>query len=347
PLDFDNDGVPDADEGGDVDSDNEIDYPYGPDEWLETTTPSWYPPEGILVRVLIGRYDLPVHTGLDVARVYIDSDDNDMTGYSTQKIGADHMLEILGIEGEVVFKTVKEFTIGAPQTQWSWSTVMAQDQVRSETAFSSLEASFDATGLGFGPSIAVAFETSDWRNRKDDASQVGGRSLTRGDFGEYDIEYSSDAYNAFFTENADRVKFTRNGKEIAWDLPDAVYITHDGTRSLYKEIDLMDARLTGAEVTYEGQDRSVDITYVLEEGALKENIVLHSRVTGPEGSHLSIPTQIQFSSDLIIYMEGDEVYGGTRTDGPITFHERDSAQFSINSPFAIDSAGLRQDCQYI
>jgi len=48
PYDFDNDGTPDALEGGDLDSDGVIDYPAGTDVWLETTV------NGNDVRIYIG-----------------------------------------------------------------------------------------------------------------------------------------------------------------------------------------------------------------------------------------------------------------------------------------------------
>lgn len=43
PYDFDNDGVPDADEGFDVDNDGIIDFPYGNDMWMNTTLPANFP----------------------------------------------------------------------------------------------------------------------------------------------------------------------------------------------------------------------------------------------------------------------------------------------------------------
>src|SRR5439155_750133 len=42
--DFNNDNITDDRTGGDVDADGIVDYPAGPDCWLNTTIPSWYPP---------------------------------------------------------------------------------------------------------------------------------------------------------------------------------------------------------------------------------------------------------------------------------------------------------------
>jgi hypothetical protein len=348
PYDFNNDGTLDVDEDGDIDGDGEPDYPGGSDEILETTIPASYPLpyRGTTVRLFIGEILKPVLEGADIARAYIDSDDDDTTGYSISKIGADHVLEIMGIEGEIVSKSVKKFT-GATQAQWLWDTVLSGTEVAAELAFSNMESGFDTQGLGFGPQIIIAFETSDWMNRADEASSSGGRALTRGDYGEYDISYSSDSYDAFFTEEAGSVMFSRGGAEISWGLPDSIYWTSDGERGLIEELTLSNAQLWGPDVTYESMDSSVRVKYVVESGMLKETMTISSRMNGPEGSELSIPMNIQFSSDLMMYVEGQERDGRSRTGGPITFYERESARFHINSPYAVDSKGNRVDCEYV
>ncbi len=113
PHDFNNDGIPDNEsyvvvDGKklpDVDGDGIPDYPYGPDMWLNTTIPSWFPKPyaGRHVSVYIG--PVPHHAiyGYDTLRIYINSDNNKSTGFSLPQypLGADYMIEMYGIDGVV------------------------------------------------------------------------------------------------------------------------------------------------------------------------------------------------------------------------------------------------------
>ena len=83
PHDFNNDGIPDNESyvvvNGkklpDVDGDGIPDYPYGPDMWLNTTIPSWFPKPyaGRHVSVYIGPLPKETVTGNDTFYVYIKS----------------------------------------------------------------------------------------------------------------------------------------------------------------------------------------------------------------------------------------------------------------------------------
>ena len=83
PHDFNNDGIPDNEsyvvvDGKklpDVDGDGIPDYPYGPDMWLNTTIPSWFPKPyaGRHVSVYIGPLPKKPVTGNDTFYVYIKS----------------------------------------------------------------------------------------------------------------------------------------------------------------------------------------------------------------------------------------------------------------------------------
>ncbi|MFQ6106512.1 MAG: lamin tail domain-containing protein [Thermoplasmata archaeon] len=105
-FDFDNDGVADVSEGGDVDSDGELDYPFGDDFWLETTIPSNYtePYANQSVRIYIGPLPAKVTEGLDRAVLYLDRD-GPGTGLRTivdgQLVGYDFMFLITGKGGRI------------------------------------------------------------------------------------------------------------------------------------------------------------------------------------------------------------------------------------------------------
>jgi hypothetical protein len=73
-YDFDNDNVTDARTNNDVDGDNATDYPSGPDLWLNTTVPAWYPAPyaGRAVSRYIGPIAPRILEGVDSAIVYVD-----------------------------------------------------------------------------------------------------------------------------------------------------------------------------------------------------------------------------------------------------------------------------------
>ncbi|MFQ5885212.1 MAG: hypothetical protein ACE5IO_08955, partial [Thermoplasmata archaeon] len=348
PYDFNNDDVPDNQEGGDIDGDGVLDYPAGTDEWLITVIPGNFPPPyaGRSVSIFIGKIEKPMITGFDVARAYIDSDDDKTSGYWIGGLGADCLVEILGRNGEVVSSYVRRYKGPDGSTQWNWDD--PEDiGVDVRMGSYSLEAYFDAQSIGFAASIHMVFETSDWKKHKDVATNVGTRSLTRGDYGDYDISFSSRSYRAFFTEDADRVMFQRKDRQLSWELPRAIHWRTAEKQVIIEELKFSEARLDGLAIAYEGVNSAVDVTYHLEQNALKEEIVLSSPPSAPSDSYLSVPMRIHFSSDLIVYLEGEESMGGTKTQRPVTFYERDTARFTVSPPFAVDSREVRVDCEYL
>jgi uncharacterized repeat protein (TIGR01451 family) len=105
-YDFDNDGIPDMSEGGDVDSDDELDYPFGDDYWLETVLPASYaePYANQSVRRYIGPMPAEVSEGMDRVVLYLDRD-GPSTGLRTiadgQSVGYDFMLLVTGRGGRI------------------------------------------------------------------------------------------------------------------------------------------------------------------------------------------------------------------------------------------------------
>ena len=122
PHDFNNDGIPDNEsyvvvDGKklpDVDGDGIPDYPYGPDMWLNTTIPSWFPKP--YAGRTVHRYIGPVPgvrtiTGNDTFLIYIKSSDGE--GYSAPFLPfrAGYMIEISG-RGFIATAKMYEFSAG-------------------------------------------------------------------------------------------------------------------------------------------------------------------------------------------------------------------------------------------
>src|SRR3989449_7145487 len=93
PLDFNNDGTPDAQTNGDYDGDGITDYgfPGGTDYWLNTTIPNTFPVPyaGRAVSVYIGPTKSPPAPGEDVLRLFLDVDNSTWSGYSIGGVGAE------------------------------------------------------------------------------------------------------------------------------------------------------------------------------------------------------------------------------------------------------------------
>lgn len=117
-------------------------------------------------------------TGEDLLRIYIDSDMNNTTGQivtlSSKVIGADRMLEITGLNGEIVSKSIKTYSFGS-WTYTSGTINAANDKQR-------LEVDVSSSSLGGASSIDFIVETTDWRARTDLATAVpsGARSIGGG-----------------------------------------------------------------------------------------------------------------------------------------------------------------------
>src|SRR3989449_1150408 len=126
PLDFNNDGTPDAQTNGDYDGDGITDYgfPGGTDYWLNTTIPNTFPVPyaGRAVSVYIGPTKSPPAPGEDVLRLFLDVDNSTWSGYSIGGIGADRLIEIRGKEGEVTQSALLTFS-GSFPGQWAWTPI--------------------------------------------------------------------------------------------------------------------------------------------------------------------------------------------------------------------------------
>ncbi|MFH0815458.1 MAG: lamin tail domain-containing protein [Methanobacteriota archaeon] len=123
PFDFDNDGVNDAMEDGDKDGDGLVEYPYGPDLWLNATTPVDFPAP--FANVSSGVYVGPVterereRLGEDSLLLWIDSDGNASTGARVPGgLGADHALVVTGRGGIVLGTSLAAYDPGQGRIPW-------------------------------------------------------------------------------------------------------------------------------------------------------------------------------------------------------------------------------------
>lgn len=124
PLDFNNDGIPDANTNGDYDGDGIVDYgfPGGTDLWLNTTIPDNFPAPyaGRFVSVYIGPTDRPPALGEDAFRLFLDLDNSTGSGFLIGGIGADRLVELRGKAGQVTQSALLAFS-GSFPGQWSWT----------------------------------------------------------------------------------------------------------------------------------------------------------------------------------------------------------------------------------
>ena len=102
-------------------------------------------------------------TGEDILRIYIDSDISNATGALVQRfakvVGADYLLEIDGINGVVVAKTLMTYSSGA------WTPVTATVIAASDSQ--QIETSVPSASIGGATSFVAIIETTDWHMRSD------------------------------------------------------------------------------------------------------------------------------------------------------------------------------------
>ena len=102
-------------------------------------------------------------TGEDLLRIYIDSDISNSTGQvitrGTKTIGADYLIEIKGINGEIVSKSLSHYS-GTVWNAVAATISAAKDSQR-------IELSLPASSIGSASTIASIIETTDWHDTKD------------------------------------------------------------------------------------------------------------------------------------------------------------------------------------
>jgi tetratricopeptide (TPR) repeat protein len=344
-FDFDNDGTPDADEAGDVDSDGLADYPGGPDYYLNTTIPMSYLSEyaGRVVSKYIGPAQMPPTLGEDVIRAYIDTEPG--VGY-LYDLGtgfyADFLLEISGKNGDPLKKEFLSFG-GSYPGQWAWDP--AGSNVDTENDFSRLEAGVNLAGIMLGPVFDVRFTATDWSGDSD--STRGTRYGTKGNFGEFGA-ISKGAYNVYFSETASEVRIEAAGYHLEWTLPTTVdLIGNEGT--LHAPI-LSDSLLAidNRRAIYTSSQAQTEnsILYEFGERTLKETVILDSL---PDFVQSAAFVRMEFPlgyPDRLMPLIETAPSGEADGAATVDFYEGDRRVFSILPPFAHDSDQDRLDCTY-
>ncbi|OGS48187.1 MAG: hypothetical protein A3K68_06610 [Euryarchaeota archaeon RBG_16_68_13] len=168
--DFNNDNITDATTPNDVDADGLFDYPDGPDLWLNTTIPAWYPAPyaGRSVSRYIGLLAPTIQEGVDILYVYIDADNSTATGLRSDLDGStygfDGVLAVVGRNGEIASAGRYAYAAGS-DAPWAYAgpVVAALDARRIELAV-------NASPLGLLAGYRTAFFASDWRKGYDVAT---------------------------------------------------------------------------------------------------------------------------------------------------------------------------------
>jgi len=162
-FDFDNNNRTDALEGGDVDGDGLADFPDGPDVWLNTTIPAWYPVPyaGLNVSRYIGPIAPIVQEGVDTVYAYIDADNSSATGLSSKVdgrwYGFEYGFAILGRNGVIRSSEVYAF---APGRAVPWQPL---GSIEARLDAHRLEFGMNATALNLSSGYRTVFFASDWR----------------------------------------------------------------------------------------------------------------------------------------------------------------------------------------
>jgi hypothetical protein len=103
----------------------------------------------------------------DRANIFLDTDEDATTGFGIGGIGADVVVNITGLFGNILAKRIERFT-GAAQANWSWSVDSAS--VQAATDAHSLEVSVPASIAG--DRVAALFYMTDWEGARDAGDKV-------------------------------------------------------------------------------------------------------------------------------------------------------------------------------
>lgn len=101
--------------------------------------------------------------GQDIAKVYIDSDNNLGTGYAHGGIGADYKIEVVGTEGKVSSSNYYQFS-GTSSVDNKW---LLKAAVPSANGDRELETSISKAAIGNPVQTKLYFEMSNWANEVD------------------------------------------------------------------------------------------------------------------------------------------------------------------------------------
>ena len=115
-----------------------------------------------------GSVNPPKKVGEDILRIYIDTDMSVSTGsvviHPSKTIGADFLIEVRGLDGEIISRSIMEFVSGS----WNYvgGTVSAAHDEQQ------IELSVASSSISMASSIDFIIEMTDWRSWSDIATSV-------------------------------------------------------------------------------------------------------------------------------------------------------------------------------
>jgi uncharacterized repeat protein (TIGR01451 family) len=171
PNDFNNDGIDDSQANGDKDGDGIVDYPNGPDMWINATTPGNFPGPyaNRTTEVYVGPVTEREMLGEDSLVLWIDSDGDASTGAPVPGgLGADNALVVTGRAGIVTGTALAAYDPGQGTIPWRETGI----QVLVGNDIRRLEGRLP--GWLVGPQTLVAVELRD----SDGSSDVSDSSLS-------------------------------------------------------------------------------------------------------------------------------------------------------------------------
>ena len=365
PFDFNNDGTPDVDSNHDIDGDSLIDYPFGTDQWLNTTIPANFSVTyaGRTVSLYIGPTMRPPVNGEDSARFFVDVDNSTATGFSVGDIGADYMVELRGREGRVTSSGVWRYS-GATQSQWTWTLAGPASYALEHDR---IEVSGSIAGLN--SDSRVSWATTDWRGSAGDIAQSSRRG-TRGLFADGTVMGEAGEVDTYL-DDAGRLqiadlKFARTEGPFAYSMEKngvAVYFSagSDGDEfSLLSRGDLqfswkpleigaivggrfvetqtlgaVNASITGSRIEYNEIFPFTDDRYTISLNRVKHDIILQSVSAVPAaGETLTVLGKVRMSNNTVFAVGGVVQHGDFVTSGDIQVVSAAGITMTLQVPFA-------------
>jgi len=273
--------------------------------------------------------------GEDVMRVYVDSDSQDGQGNAILGLpGANHMVEIKGINGKITSKAYYRWSGGRWQLQAGAPS--AENDLRR------MEIGLSLSGITVN-SMQVAFESSSWRNVIDTTDVSSVRSRTRSaDDTTYETLYGVSLPNELSAGKS--IRYTAGPNFLEWNLPGEI-VQVDG-QDLSTLSTLSTSTLVAGDDTAEYRDSypaiHTDVVYTVGETSLKEMFVIgepiDSLLAHPSGV-VRFAFEMRVDPALTIYIDGGGLQDRVTTSKPISFMRDNVEEFSIPSAVAWDSEG--------
>jgi hypothetical protein len=129
---------------------------------------SYFPKEGVEDNIE------RLKTGEDLVNIFIDYDNNSLSGFQIGGMGADYLLELRGKSAKITSKGYFKYS-GTSPFDWNWEEV---GSIEAESDCFQLEAQISKDLLNINGPYKVYFQTSDWNGlNKDEAGEVITRSV--------------------------------------------------------------------------------------------------------------------------------------------------------------------------